>query len=294
MIARLNLPYSLGIQRVIIGLIALGVAAVDFFTGSEIRIYPFYFLPIALAAINLGRRDAMLNAAACAGLWAFSNYHAGLRYSADWILGWNVVVQGTAFAFVAWLISNLKESHTRESEQARVDRLTGLLNGRAFHEQAPHLLALCKRESTPVVMAYIDLDNFKLVNDTHGHQRGDDVLRIAAQVMKATLRTSDILVRLGGDEFAVLLPNTTAEEAYETLERLRESISSGMTAAGREVTASIGAAAYPNAPSSLDDLIGAADSAMYVVKTSGKNRVHISSVDSNREFASDGMAQKRR
>jgi len=293
MIARLNLSYSRGIQRLIIGLVALAVAGVDFFTGSEIRIYPFYFLPIALAAINLSRRDAVLNALACAGLWAFSNYQAGLRYSVDGIFGWNIVVQGTAFAFVAWLISNLKESHVRESEQARADSLTGLLNGRAFHEQAPHLLALCKRESSPVVMAYIDLDNFKSVNDTHGHRRGDDVLQIAAQVMKATLRTSDILGRLGGDEFAVFLPSTTADEAHETLERLRESISSAMTAAGCEVTASIGAAAYSSAPLGLDELIDAADSAMYVVKASGKNRVHVASVDRGREFASNGMAPKR-
>ena len=250
----------------------LVVAAIDFATGNEIRLYPLYFIPITIAAIKLGRRDALLTALAGTGLWVFSNYSAGLHYSADWIWVWNTFIQGTAFLFVAELVSELHAAQMRERELARVDQLTGLMNARAFHEQAPRLLSLCQRESHPVAMAYIDLDNFKSVNDAQGHQRGDDILRIAAEMMRTTLRSSDLLARIGGDEFTVIFPNATSDVVSGTLERLREAIASRMKIEGCDVTASIGAISYQN-PASLDEMIDAADAFMYQVKQAGKDRV---------------------
>lgn len=259
---------------------SLGVAGVDLFTGSEVRLYPLYFIPIALAATNFQRNHALLTAVTCAVLWALSNYQAGLHYSSNWIWVWNVLVQGFAFVLVAKLISDLRASKIREGELAREDRLTGLLNARAFHEQAPHLLALCQRDAKPIVMGYIDLDDFKSVNDMQGHQRGDAVLQIAAHIMQSALRSSDLLSRLGGDEFAVLLPNTSAEAASETFERLRRAIELGMRAAGCKVTGSIGAVAYSHAPTNENELIDAADRVMYGVKQSGKNRVQVTKFES--------------
>ncbi|KAF0166100.1 MAG: diguanylate cyclase [Rhodocyclaceae bacterium] len=191
-----------------------------------------------------------------------------------------MLVQGFAFLLVAKLVSDLRASKVLESELAREDRLTGLLNSRAFHEQTPHVLALCQRDASPIVMAYIDLDDFKLVNDTQGHRRGDAVLQIAAHTMQSVLRTSDLLSRLGGDEFAVLLPNTSVGAATETFERLRRAIEDGMRTAGCKVTASIGAVACSHAPTDVDELIDAADRVMYGVKRSGKNRVHVARFES--------------
>ncbi|SBT10509.1 putative Diguanylate cyclase [Candidatus Propionivibrio aalborgensis] len=272
-----SLTLALSRNRIITALafLLVGIAGIDFYSGSEIRVYPFYFIPIALAAINLDGKAAKLTAMICAALWAVSNYGAGPHWSSHLIWVWNVAIHGAAFQLVALLVSGLKESKLREIDLARSDWLTGLPNTQAFHEQAPQLLAFCRRAAHPVVMAYIDLDNFKAVNDSFGHQRGDDVLRIASQAMKATLRTSDLLARLGGDEFAVLLPNATPEQARETLERLREAIAASMRAAGCDVTASIGAVSYLNTPSLLDELIAAADAVMYEVKESGKNFVQV-------------------
>lgn len=275
MISNLILPLSK--KRIIatIGLLLAGIAGIDFYSGSEIRFYPFYFIPIAIAATNLDRKAARMTAAISTALWAVSNYVGGPQWSSHLIWVWNVAIQGAALQIVAALVSGLKASKLRESELARTDWLTGLLNTQAFHEQAPQLLAFCRRASHPAVMAYIDLDDFKSVNDSFGHQRGDDILRIAAQAIKTTLRSSDLLARLGGDEFAVLLPNTTTEHARETLERLRERIVTSMSGAGCDVTASIGAVSYLNTPSLLDELIAAADGVMYEVKESGKNFVQI-------------------
>ena len=260
-------------------LLALSVAAVDYSTGSEIRVYPFYFLPIALTASVIGRRGAYLTALLCTILWFVSNALGGMHYSSQWIWLWNGMVEGSAYLVVATLVSKLQETLQRERDSARTDTLTGLLNVRAFHERAPALIGLCHRESSPVVMAYIDLDNFKKVNDVEGHQRGDEILRIAAQIIRSSLRTTDLLARFGGDEFVVLLPNASTEAAAETLERLRESIESSMRAERCDVTASIGAVAYQHAPISLEEVIRAADSTMYDAKRSGKNRVQVAVID---------------
>ena len=251
----------------------LCVAVADFYTGSEIRLTPFYFIPIAISATNLGRRESLLTALASTVLWTLSNYAAGLRYSSDWILVWNATIQGAVFLFVAQLVANLHTSKARERELARVDSLTGLLNARAFYEQAPRLLEYCQRAGQPVVMAYIDLDNFKSANDSLGHQHGDELLRIVAGVMKTELRSSDLLARMGGDEFVAMLPNSRAVTAREALERMRDAIASRMIAEKSGVTVSIGAVSYSNGSASLNGMLNAADELLYAVKQAGKNRV---------------------
>ena len=275
-----NLPRSRFAQTLVVVLLALMVALVDFETGSEIRFYPFYFLPIALAASAIGRRGAYLTALLCTVLWFVSNFFGGTQYSSAWIWLWNTAIEASAYTVVAALVSQLHDSMLHERDSARIDSLTGLLNIRAFHERAPGLIGLCYRDSKPIVMAYIDLDNFKHVNDTQGHQRGDEILRIAARIIKSNLRATDLLGRLGGDEFVALLPNASAEAAAETLDRLRAGIESWMRSERCNVTASIGAVAFQQAPTSLEAVIAAADDAMYAVKHAGKNRVQVSTIES--------------
>lgn len=237
----------------------------------------FYFIPVTLAALMLGRLGGILAGLCSAVLWLVANIAVG-GYSADWIWLWNTAIQGAAFFFIAELVSRLHSGQIRESQLARLDKLTGLINSRAFMEQAPILMDFCRREGNPLAMAYIDLDGFKQVNDTRGHQQGDEVLRAAAHAMKSKLRGSDVLGRIGGDEFAVMLPNTSEEGAVEILEKLRAAIESEMRELDCAVTASIGAAAYSVPPSRLDDAIRAADEVMYAVKSSGKNRVRVTRI----------------
>lgn len=271
-------PLSYVSKFALVLLLVLAVAALDHGTGTELRVAPFYFFPIVLAARWLGRAASLGVALLCTMFWVVSNALGGVHYSSGWIWVWNTAAEGVAFVFIATLVSRLGESLTKEHSSARSDNLTGLPNSRAFHEQATLLLELCRREKHSVAMAYIDLDNFKQVNDTQGHHRGDDVLRIAAQIMHESLRASDLVARIGGDEFAALLPNVSFETAREILERLCQSIETRMKAGGWEVTASIGAVVYPVVPGNLDELIRAADRLMYAVKSSGKNRVRVEPV----------------
>jgi diguanylate cyclase (GGDEF)-like protein len=185
------------------------------------------------------------------------------------------VLQGASFATVGYLIATLRAGLLRERGLSRTDPLTGLLNGRAFHEEAALVLALCRRKGRPVTLAYLDLDNFKVVNDTLGHQAGDDLLRKVALLLRASTRPSDLCTRLGGDEFAVLLSDADSREAQVALERFR-SVLSETTALDRcPVTVSIGAVTFLTVPESLETMLSEADSRMYVAKGEGRNRLRL-------------------
>ena len=130
------------------------------------------------------------------------------------------------------------------------------------------------RTNEPLALLMVDLDGFKTVNDTYGHEAGDLVLQKVSAVMKSSLREFDILSRMGGDEFNVLLPNTSPEDAHHLAERLRwKMANTAFTPADSflNITISIGAAMLSNEMASIDDLLRNADAALYRAKNNGKN-----------------------
>jgi diguanylate cyclase (GGDEF)-like protein len=162
-------------------------------------------------------------------------------------------------------------------EQATHDSLTGLLNRAAILDALQNELARAARECHPVALLMVDLDRFKLVNDTHGHLAGDSVLREVARRMKSVIRRYDSIGRYGGEEFLVVLPGCDGSAAHAQAERFREALASEpITAAGQsiQVTCSIGVSASTGASaSSTDALIRDADLACYRAKDRGRNRV---------------------
>jgi diguanylate cyclase (GGDEF)-like protein len=168
--------------------------------------------------------------------------------------------------------------HELVSEQAVTDELTGLSNNRAFREWINREAARAERFSHHLSLLMLDIDDFKAVNDEHGHLQGDEVLRMIGRVMSAEARAVDQPARYGGEEFVVALPETDAEGALEVGERLRSRIESepvpGINGdAEIRVTASIGAATIPASAADVHGLIAAADEALYAAKRAGKNRV---------------------
>ena len=149
--------------------------------------------------------------------------------------------------------------------------LTELANRRALIARLEQETERSRRYSTPMAIAMVDLDNFKLVNDTYGHDVGDQVLRRTANAIRSSVRSVDLAARYGGEEFTVLFPHLTLEQAVGAMERCRAAIADD-TAEPR-LTVSVGVAASPPAPADLDVLLSLADQALYAAKQSGKNRV---------------------
>jgi diguanylate cyclase (GGDEF)-like protein len=152
------------------------------------------------------------------------------------------------------------------------DPLTRVLNARSFADRVAHEVERSRRYARPLALLYLDLDDFKGVNDTHGHQTGDAVLRLVADAIRRAVREPDIVGRVGGDEFAVLMPETGGAEADAVVQRLIGGIATSFTGAPA-VTASIGVVSFTGPPHDAETVIRAADAAMYEAKRTGKNRV---------------------
>lgn len=169
--------------------------------------------------------------------------------------------------------------HEEAQRLSLTDGLTGTWNRRFFQMQFRQALATALRFERPFSLLMLDLDHFKELNDTYGHQRGDAVLIEFSQRVKHTLREIDTFARYGGEEFICLLPETDAEGAFTTGEKIREAIrSQSFGGAGEEpvkVTVSIGVAAYPKHGNSFHELVETADRALYRAKESGRDRVEV-------------------
>ncbi|RMG20306.1 MAG: diguanylate cyclase [Deltaproteobacteria bacterium] len=174
------------------------------------------------------------------------------------------------------LQDELKEANARLSTLAVTDPLTGLFNRRHLMDLLETELDRARRHGTPLALLVVDVDHFKAINDTHGHQMGDRVLVAIAKKLKSCLRKHDLIARYGGEEFVVLLPHTGRTEAAATGEKLRDAVAGApfTETAGIPITVSIGAATYPDAGlETVDDLLLRADEALYRAKALGRDRV---------------------
>jgi diguanylate cyclase (GGDEF)-like protein len=176
------------------------------------------------------------------------------------------------YLIIAVATTRLKQALAVERALGRTDPTTEAANARAFREAAEREMARMARSGGPLSVAYLDLDDFKLINDGLGHAAGDRVLRRTAEVLMEHARATDVVARLGGDEFVVLLPDTPAVEAVAAAERLRSLVADGVNAGPNVVRASAGVATFVTPPRSVEQLITFADQQMYEAKRLGKDR----------------------
>jgi diguanylate cyclase (GGDEF)-like protein len=257
----------------VLGILAVGV--IDDVSGVEVRVVPLYYVPLSLVAWELGRRPVVAAAALCAICWTAANYLAGQTFSSTGVWVFNVMMQGLSFAAVGLLIAALRGALVHERALSRTDTLTSLLNARTFYEEAARVLALSRRKRHPVSLAYVDLDNFKSVNDTLGHRAGDEILRAVGAIILGCTRKSDVAARLGGDEFVLLMPETGPDQARLACDRLRTLVAERFSGDANPVTASVGGVAFLTVPDRVDDMVHAADGRMYAAKAAGRNRVDV-------------------
>lgn len=179
-------------------------------------------------------------------------------------------------------LDEINSLQARLQEQATRDGLTGLYNRRYCDETLERELARCGRDGHELSILMIDLDHFKKINDSYGHQAGDDVLRILASLLEEQVRASDVACRYGGEEFLVLLPGAGLETARQRAEAWRAACAARSICVGQHeirATLSIGIATYPGQAATPQTLLRAADMALYQAKLEGRNRVSFAAAE---------------
>jgi diguanylate cyclase (GGDEF)-like protein len=182
------------------------------------------------------------------------------------------------YILVIVVVDAVHEMQAQRDAEARQDYQTGAANSRAFEAAAETEIARLRRYGRPVSLLYLDIDEFKTINDRFGHTAGDKVLGTVSHVMRCTVRANDLVARLGGDEFAVLMPETEHFSAVAVARRLREELHRVTLPDGRQAHFSIGVASFTQAPASVDAMIHEADVLMYRAKSAGKDRIESTAV----------------
>ena len=254
----------------------VAIGCIDFLIGYEIGLSVFYVLPIALITWFTSQWFGVTASLASALIWFSADVATRDPYLHPLILVWNTLVRLTFFVIITFLLSALRKTAQREKELARMDYLTGAGNTRFFYQLAQLEIDRLQRYKHLFTLAYIDLDNFKSVNDRLGHAAGDQVLCTVVDCVKKYIRRTDSITRLGGDEFALLLPETNQESARVVLSKIQGALLDEMRKNNWPVTFSIGVLTCSVVPHSIDELVNMADELMYSVKREGKNGVKYS------------------
>jgi diguanylate cyclase (GGDEF)-like protein len=247
------------------------VGIIDYATGPEFTFSLFYLIPVAAAAWLAGTAIALAASVLAAVVWLLAELF-GSRVDSNMIVyGWNFTTRLLFLLLVAMLLASLRVMLVRERTLSRTDPLTGMLNARAMREIADAELSRAERYRHPLSLAFIDVDDFKRLNDSRGHTAGDRLLKRIAELIKSNLRASDFVARYGGDEFVVLLPLADEGAARNAVGKLQARVAAS-DVDGVRVTLSVGVITYVPGPgtASIDTLLENADRLMYEVKTKGK------------------------
>lgn len=259
-----------------VGALSLALAAIitatAYAAGHEITISIFFLIPIALATWYGNYRLGVFFCALSVSIWylidaGWSAHSSGIHFPPYW----NSAIRLGLFLATAQLLTQLKAHLIIERNLSRTDELTGVLNVRGFTELAEKMFELSERHGRSTTFAYIDLDNFKRVNDGFGHSEGDKVLKAVGEIFLRSVRRTDVVGRLGGDEFAIVLPETSEAGARPMLDKLRTELDKAMQEHNWPVGFSIGVVSFNLPPYNLDEAIKVGDALMYRVKQSGKN-----------------------
>jgi diguanylate cyclase (GGDEF)-like protein len=255
------------------------VGVLDYWTGFGLQVSILYLIPVFGAAWYCGFWPGVVVSVLTGVMSLLVDTWLGhvttiLHVDTDFSVSlWNACMRLWLFFPVVYLAASLRMHLDRERRFARLDPLTGIHNGRAFSEEAERFLALAKRKARPITVVFIDLDDFKKVNDAHGHSGGDQLLCAVAQTLLKCTRPYDLVARLGGDEFCVLLPDTGSAAAKGFMAQASDRLEREAVQGHWQVSFSVGVATFRIPPVTVDVALGAADELMYQAKRSGKRRI---------------------
>lgn len=258
----------------IVQIVILGF--VDYSIGYKLSFSIFYIIPIMLSTWYISSSAGIFMSLLAAAAWLTADLTSGNVYHNTLTPFWNCGVRFSFFLVITILTASVKKKLEQEEALADTDYLTGIKNSRSFYEHLQSESLRSMRYHRPFTLAYIDIDNFKQINDSFGHDVGDEVLKIFSKVMHENIRQSDIISRLGGDEFAALFPETNFDASEAIIQNLLPILRKAITDNGWPVTFSIGAVTFEGPLDSLREMVKKVDDLMYRVKKTGKNNiVHI-------------------
>lgn len=249
------------------------IGIIDYAILPEIAI--LYLIPIALTAWYAGKWQGIVIAVISSIIWLYDDLHTRYVNVETYIPYWESVVRLCFFVVVSAIVSKLRSVMLYDRFISRTDNLTKLANVRYFNEVLNYEIEKLRRQGRPFALLYMDIDNFKSVNDEYGHSAGDKLLAAVGGAFREVLRGIDLPARLGGDEFGAILLETSYENTESVVSRIQQSLESAVTRLGFSVTFSIGVIVVYSAQKSIDEIVGMADKLMYSVKSSGKNRAVI-------------------
>jgi diguanylate cyclase (GGDEF)-like protein len=252
-------------------LIMVIVYIFDWITPHDIRLHMLYIFPLVMITIHCERHsDTVIGFILASTLQLVS--FIGHRYSLGPLSTDMIVALASSWLSVI-LAKSYRKNYLESVSLSTTDWLTGLQNRRSFEGIMGIEIERQKRYGGVFSLAVIDLDGFKLLNDSRGHQDGDSALRLVAKVLKENIRQSDTTARLGGDEFVILMPNTIRDDCNSLCQLLSRQVASDMERAGFAITASIGCTSFDQSQDSTMAALAKADKAMYEAKAKGKNCV---------------------
>jgi diguanylate cyclase (GGDEF)-like protein len=233
----------------------------------------FYMAPITAASWYAGRSGYFL-ACIAAAVWTVATWLGTPPPRLVTPVAWSAIVYLVVFMAVAVLTDRLRTAVNLQRLAQLQEPLTGLANSSAFRQELAEEIERALRYGGIFTVAYMDLDDFKEVNDSLGHAEGDKVIQRVAQVLQESTRTTDTAARMGGDEFALLLPETPYAQAEGALRKLRNRVNEAIDEGGWNTAISIGAVTFEAPVNSADEALRLADRLMYEAKADGGDGIH--------------------
>ena len=240
----------------------------DIITPPAYSFIMLYIFPIALTTWFAGQSAGFLISFICIAFWIQTNQQTDLT-----AFSWNVLSNLSIYFVVSIMLTKLRHMWEKETILSRTDQLTGVMNRRAFEEIVEYEILSLQRRKSPFSLAYLDLDNFKEVNDRYGHKKGDELLKAVVLCLKENLRRTDVVARMGGDEFTIFLPATDQGAIKLVMQKLLEQLRALNRNNNWPTTISIGVVTSVDSNCDLETTISLADRLMYEVKDNGKNDV---------------------
>ncbi len=273
-------PSSLakGIILVSVAALTLAMLTLRLAVEADLAVSLTLLLPIVLIAWYLGLAWGLATTCFVALSWLAADLVGVTPRVPDWVVYVNAIVRAGVFGLAALLVAALHQAYRHQRQLATIDPLTGLNNRLGFMAVAETERQRAARFGHPLTLAYLDLDDFKAVNDRLGHEAGDAVLRLVGSFLRQRLRRIDSAARLGGDEFVVLLPQTGEQAGLLAASDIHSGIAAALKKDGFAVGLSAGVATFLQAPHSVDDMLQTADRLMYEAKRESKGRLRHAAV----------------